>query len=102
MKTVIKASAVVLAVFVLFYVGIWQWGMSRIYVEPGEILVVSAKFGNENPDPDNVRVVPEGTQGVWRDVKGEGRHFYNPVEYRVETGSAVTEIGPEKWASWSP
>ena len=88
----VKSLAVVgfLAVFV--YVGIWKWGMSRVYVGPEEVLVITSKFGDTNADPDNQRVVPDGTKGVWKSVRGEGRHFFSPVGYSVEKTAAVVEI----------
>ena len=76
----------------------WQWVICRVYVQPGEILVITSKFGDANPDPDNTRVVPEGTQGVLRDVRGEGRHFYNPIEYVTDTTSTVVDIPPDSMA----
>jgi hypothetical protein len=94
MKTQLKAGLSLAAIVLFLYVGVWKWGICRVYVHPGQMLVVTSKFGKENPDPDNLRVVPDGTQGVWRDVRGEGRHFYNPIEFMVETHGAVVEIPP--------
>jgi regulator of protease activity HflC (stomatin/prohibitin superfamily) len=64
----------------------------RVYVAPDEVLVITSKFGDENPNPDTQRVVPVGTKGVWKDVRGEGRHFFNPIEYSVEKQHDVVEI----------
>ena len=92
-----KAAAVLAAFVVVFYVGFWQWMVCRVYVEPGETLVVSSKFGKDNPNPDRDRVVEQGTKGVWKDVFGEGRYFFNPVEYKTETRKAeISDIDPEK------
>jgi regulator of protease activity HflC (stomatin/prohibitin superfamily) len=96
MKTMIKAGMVLLGFFLVFYVGIWKWMISRIYVEPGEVLVITSKFGAENPSPDRDRVVPVGTKGVWKEVLGEGRHFFNPVEYRADVLRTAVEIAPEQ------
>lgn len=96
MNNAVKGGIVVAAVFLVFYVGLWKWGFCRVYVDPGEVLVVNAKFGAANPRPDVDRVVEEGTMGVWRQVYGEGRYFFNPVEYKVETSSKVIEVGPEE------
>ena len=45
---------------VLVLVGIafaWTWVVCRVYVNPGEILVITSKFGETNANPDNDRVV---------------------------------------------
>ncbi len=98
-KTMVRAAALLAVLVLVFYVGLWKWVISRVYVRPGEMLVITSKFGAQNPDPDRYRVVPEGTKGVWEEVKGEGRYFFNPVEYQVETipnPEGVIEIGPEQ------
>lgn len=77
----------------VLYVGVWQWGFSRRYVEADELLLITSKFGAANPNPDVDRVVDAGIKGVRRDVLGEGRHFYNPVKYTTETKPVVV-IGP--------
>jgi regulator of protease activity HflC (stomatin/prohibitin superfamily) len=91
-----KAAAVLGAFVVVFYLGFWQWMVCRVYVEPGETLVVTSKFGKDNPNSDRDRVVDQGTKGVWKDVFGEGRYFFNPVEYKTETMPATADIGPEQ------
>ncbi len=88
------AAAALPVLFLVLYVGIWKWGMCRIYVSPGEMLVLSSKFGDENPSQDEMRVVPEGVKGIRERVYGEGRHFYNPVTYDRITEYTVTEIKP--------
>lgn len=96
MKTTIKAVLVLAGLFVVFYLGFWQWLVCRVYVDPGETLMVTSKFGGDNPKPDENRVVDKGTKGVWREVFGEGRYFFNPIEYKTETRSDVIEIPPGK------
>ena len=44
MKNSVKAVVVLAIVLVGGFVA-WQWGMARVYVDPGEILVINAKFG---------------------------------------------------------
>ncbi|HYE97347.1 MAG TPA: SPFH domain-containing protein [Planctomycetota bacterium] len=95
-KTMLKSVAVLAAIVAVFYVGVWQWLICRVYVRPGEILVVQAKFGDENKDPDANRVVPRGTKGVWKDVFGEGRYFFSPIEFQVETQARGLDVGPEQ------
>ena len=92
MKSKVKVLLGAVAVFVFLYVGVWQWMFCRIYVEPGETLVLTSKFGNANPFPDRDRVVGKGIKGVREEVLGEGRHFYSPIEYSTDTNSTVVEI----------
>lgn len=93
-----KAAAVLSALVVVFYLGFWQWMVCRVYVDPDETLVVSSKFGKDNPNPDRDRVVEQGTKGVWKDVFGEGRYFFNPIEFQVESKPATTLVGPDQVA----
>ena len=84
------------AILVVFcYVGIWQWMVCRVYVKPGEMLLLSARMGKPNPDPVNMRVVDDGFQGVRKEVLGEGRHFVNPFLYDRTPDHTVT-IGPDE------
>jgi hypothetical protein len=96
MNTKVKVGIAFVVAFLFFYVGGWQWMFCRIYVEPGETLVLTSKFGDENPNPDRDRVVGPGIKGVRKEVLGEGRHFYSPIEYSVDTSSTVVEIKPEE------
>lgn len=92
MNTKVKVAVTFAALFVVFYVGVWRWMICRVYVEPGEILVLTNKLGDENPNPDRDRVVKEGIKGVQAEVYGEGRHFFSPLQYSVDTSSSVIEI----------
>jgi regulator of protease activity HflC (stomatin/prohibitin superfamily) len=89
----LKAAALLAAFVLVFYFGIWEWVICRVYVGPGEGLVLTSKFGAENPNPDRDRVVAEGTKGVLREIRGEGRHFINPVRFQAETRAEVVEVG---------
>lgn len=95
MKTPVAAAVVVIGVIVGALL-VWEWGICRVYVPPGQMLVVNSNFGTENPDPDNQRVVPDGYRGVWKDVRGEGRHFFNPISYTVDTRPEVLEVPADK------
>ena len=92
MNMKVKLAIAFVAIFVFVYVGIWQWMFCRIYVEPGETLVLTSKFGDDNPNPERDRVVGKGIQGVRKEVLGEGRHFYSPIEYSTDTNATVVEI----------
>ncbi len=85
------------AVLVLAYLIGWVWMIERVSVEPGEYLIVTAKFGATNPDPENLLVVPPDTQGIQEAVIAEGRHFYNPFFYDTEI-ARVIDIEPGKIA----
>lgn len=87
-----KTAVAFAAVFLVFYLGFWRWTVCRVYVEPGEILVITNKLGSENANPDRDRVVKEGVKGVQAEVYGEGRHFFNPLQYHTDTNSMVIEI----------
>jgi regulator of protease activity HflC (stomatin/prohibitin superfamily) len=91
-KSLVKPLVVLAAIIAFLYVGVWKWGMSRVYVGPDEILVITSKFGADNEHSDTQRVVAEGTKGIWKNVRGEGRHFFSPIEYSVDARSEVVEI----------
>src|SRR5687767_12369686 len=79
-KTVVIAVLVVFAVYL-----ITKWTVMRVYVPPGEALLVIHKFGKELP-PGHM-VVPkewEGYKGVQEEVLGPGRYFINPVTYDTQ------------------
>ena len=86
MNTKLKAGLAFAAIFALFYVGFWRWMVCRVYVEPGEILVLTNKLGDENPNPDRDRVVKEGVKGVQADVFGEFDRFY-----QIESSTNLAE-----------
>lgn len=91
----IRAVVVLLVLFYFVaYEGIWKWMFSYVFVEPGNMLVLNAKIGWANPDPENLRVVEPGYKGVQREVLGEGRHFYNPFIYDRMTEYRSAEVGP--------
>src|SRR5579862_1224329 len=96
MNTKVKAIVAFVAVFLFLYIGFWRWTVCRVYVEPGEILVLTNKLGAENANPDRDRVVQEGVKGVQAEVFGEGRHFFSPLQYHVDTSSTVVEIKPDQ------
>src|SRR6187401_704935 len=91
-----KAIVALAAVVVVFYVGFWRWMVCRVYVEPGEILVITNKLGSENPNPDRDRVVAKGVKGVQAEVYGEGRHFVSPLDSHADTSNSVVEIKPDE------
>jgi len=83
-----------------FIIGIslfsWVWGYCRIFVEPGNMLVITSRFGSDNPNPQVYTVVDKGVKGIQREVLGEGRHFYNPLSHDRSTRPVAIDIGPLK------
>lgn len=74
----------------------WVWLFCRVYVEPGRMLVLHARLGEENPDPAINTVVDDGYKGIRRQVLGEGRYFFDPVSFERMTEYPVTDIGPSQ------
>ena len=95
-----------LAAALVVYLIVWQWMVCRVYVPPGEMLVLIARMGTLNPDPENLRVVDRGFQGVQKIVLGEGRHFVDPVFYERVQSPAITiaadEIGVVRSKTGNP
>src|SRR6185295_18425185 len=96
MNSKVKYAIAFVGVFVFLYVGVWQWMFCRTYVRAGETLVLTSKFGDPNPNPDRDRVVGKGIKGVRKEVLGEGRHFYSPIEYSTDSNATVIEIKPDE------
>lgn len=67
--------------------GFWQWGFCRFYVGPGEIAVITAKYGTALP-PGQI-LAKKGQRGVQEDVLAEGRHFLNPIAYDHDIQPAI-------------
>lgn len=95
-KGIAGASIIVLLVIFFAYVVVWRWMFSRVYVEPGEVLILKANVGEANPDPANLQVVKEGYKGVQEGVLGEGRHFFNPFTYKRITKQSLIEVKPDE------
>jgi hypothetical protein len=90
------------ALLVLLFV-VWEafkWTSMRVFVPPGQALLVTNKFGKVLP-PDRI-TVPIGDdqyKGVREEVFGPGRYFLNPVEYDTKLIDQI-EISagdPSKW-----
>ena len=58
------------------------WNIFFHYVDPGELLVLISKTGEELPA--GTLIANPGEKGPLREVLGEGRHFVLPVAYEVE------------------
>ena len=82
----------VLLLYVVGYLGIWQWNFCRIEVPPNHSLLLRYKgpfpFGSvpQAPDGTLVQVNPSGRPkqvGILENMPGPGRHFYSPLEYET-------------------
>ncbi|MGE3821591.1 MAG: SPFH domain-containing protein [Isosphaeraceae bacterium] len=96
------ASAI--GVYVVGYLGIWQWVVCRVEVPPGHSLLIRYKgpwpFGGAKSAPEGelVQIDDRGAPlqaGILRDMLGPGRHFFSPLEYEVRVVPDL-EIPPGK------
>ncbi|MBN2144617.1 MAG: hypothetical protein JW774_08340 [Candidatus Aureabacteria bacterium] len=62
--------------------GIWSWGFCRFYVPPDRMAIITAKTGDALPAGEIL--AEKGQKGVWKEVLGEGRYFFNPILYEKE------------------
>src|ERR1041385_4988305 len=81
--------------YLVGYVGIWQWSFCRIEVPPGQSLLLRYKgpwpFGARNapkaPEGTLVKLDTHGRPqqvGILEAMPGPGRHFYSPLEYETK------------------
>src|SRR5580700_6049334 len=99
----IRIIVICLAVLGLLYLGpgqAFKWSAERVFVPPGQALMVINKFGD--PLPSDMIVVPSDQnhfKGIQEELRGPGRYFLNPVQYDWQT-VPLFEIAagdPEKW-----
>lgn len=83
----IAVSIAVIVLLILFAGFVYLWGFCRIYVEPGQMAVVTAKTG-KTPVKNDI-LVNRGEKGIWKEVLSEGRHFLDPVSYEVKISPAT-------------
>ena len=95
LQTMVAGVTAALLVYVVGYVGFWQWSVCRVDVPPGYSLLLRYKgpwpFGSTGK-----QVPTEGTLvktdsagrplqvGILEAMPGPGRHFYTPLEYERE------------------
>jgi hypothetical protein len=94
LATTIKVLGLAFLVYLVGYLGIWQWTICRIEVPPG--MSVLLRYKGPWPPIWSVPQAPEGTLaqtdshgnplqvGVLETMPGPGRHFYSPLEYEVK------------------
>jgi regulator of protease activity HflC (stomatin/prohibitin superfamily) len=100
-KQAVAALAAAGLVYLVGYVGLWQWTICRIEVPPGYSLLLRYKgpfpFGTvpQAPEGTLVRTDRRGRPlqvGILEAMPGPGRHFYSPLEF--ETQLVADEIVP--------
>lgn len=66
--------------------GCFLWFFCRIYVPDGHSLLLRYKgpFIMSAPQPEPGRLAYEGELGVLEQMRGPGRHFYNPIYWQRE------------------
>ncbi len=91
--TVATAFLAVVVLYVVGYLGIWQWTFCRIEVPPGHSLLIRYKgpwpFGAAPQAPEGtlVQTAVAGRPlqvGILEAMPGPGRHFYSPLEYETQ------------------
>ncbi|MDA8744581.1 SPFH domain-containing protein [Rubripirellula amarantea] len=66
---------------ILLAIGLFEWFVCRVYVPDGHSLQLRYKggivFGGEDPEPGSM--ARDGQVGVQEEMRGPGRHFFNPL-----------------------
>ncbi len=96
MPLILKYGFLAVLVIVVGYLFVWKWVISRVYVGPGEMMVITAKVGKTNENPSWYQVVKKGVKGIQKEPIGEGRHFYNPFLYKRKLYPSIIEILPKQ------
>lgn len=91
-------------VYLVGYIGFWEWGVCRINVPAGK----SLRLRYKGPFPFALRNIPQAPEGmlvslrngnpemigILEEMPGPGRHFYSPLEYeRTLLDDIVIEPG---------
>lgn len=91
-RPVVTGLAAAALVYLLGYVGIWQWVVCRTEVPAGASLLIRYKgpwpFGAAPFAPEGTLVKADRTGrprqvGILEEMPGPGRHFYSPLEYET-------------------
>jgi regulator of protease activity HflC (stomatin/prohibitin superfamily) len=91
-KAVVAAGATLGLLFLVGYVGIWQWVICRVEVPPGYSLLLRYKgpfpFGNAPQAPEGTLAQADRNGrplqvGILEAMPGPGRHFYSPLEFET-------------------
>ncbi len=87
------SAGVVLTAVAALAVPAWYWFVEREEVPPGKFLVLIHLWGRELPEGDII-APDDSYKGVKLEVKAEGRHFINPLFWRVERHDMV-QVQPD-------
>jgi SPFH domain / Band 7 family len=87
-----RAFLTVVFLFIVGYIGIWQWMICRVEVPAGSSLLVRYKgpwpFGRTAQAPEGTLVKLVAGRpievGILDNMPGPGRHFYSPLEYEIQ------------------
>jgi regulator of protease activity HflC (stomatin/prohibitin superfamily) len=89
-----KVAVGLVALYLVGYVGLWQWNFCRYEVPPGYSLKLRYRgpfpfaLGRlDKADGTLVKLNASGRPsqiGILEDMPGPGRHFYNPLEFERE------------------
>ena len=90
-----KIAIGLLLVYLVGYLGYWEWGVCRIDVPPGQSLLLRYKgpfpfaIGRVGQAPDGTLVTLDASGrpvqvGILEAMPGPGRHFYSPLEFERE------------------
>lgn len=66
----------------------WTYAICSVVAGPDEFIVVTSKYGDAKPSGQVL--ADEGQRGILRKTLGTGRHFINPIFYKVEKKKAIT------------
>jgi hypothetical protein len=80
LKRLATAAGILAVFFLILFIS--AWNLVFHYADPGEMLVIISKSGDELPQ-DQLLANP-GQKGPLADVLSEGRHFVWPVLYEVK------------------
>ncbi len=89
----VRALLAVVFLYLVGYIGVWQWMICRVEVPPGSSLLVRYKgpwpFGTRPQAPEGALVQTDGggrplQVGILEAMPGPGRHFYSPLEYELQ------------------
>jgi hypothetical protein len=91
--TLAGAFLAVVLLYLVGYLGLWQWTICRIEVPAGSSLLVRYKgpwpFGTRPQAPEGTLVQTDAAGrplqvGILETMPGPGRHFYSPLEFETQ------------------
>ncbi|MBO4345326.1 MAG: hypothetical protein J5833_06210 [Victivallales bacterium] len=86
-RSLASVGIIILVLFIVALLLIYQWGFCRFYVPAGYMAIVTAKTGKA-PSTNSI-LVEKGEKGIWKDVLPEGRYFLNPVTHDIAIKKAT-------------